>query len=297
MRFFELIAAQCANHPVEVMTRNLPVSKAGYYTWKKRCTATISTEVAQVRLDRQAKVLAIHRESKGTYGSPRVTAELRARGELITEKTVALMMASIGIAGISPRTFKTRTTIVDPNASFPPDLVDRVFNQGRPDTVWTSDITYLTCGEGDLYFCAVKDEHTKRILGFKVADHMRADLVADCLIAAAAVRDQKVTGTIFHSDRGSQYTSTLVADTATQLGLSRSMGDTGICWDNAGAESLWSTFKHEYYYRHTFITKAELTAAVTDWVRFYNHQRRHSAIGYLSPINYEIVCTQANQAA
>ncbi|RIJ70624.1 IS3 family transposase, partial [Nakamurella silvestris] len=181
--------------------------------------------------------------------------------------------------------------------SFPPDLVNRVFDQGRPDAVWTSDITYLTCGEGDLYLCAVKDEHTKPILGWKVADHMRADLVADCLIDAVNVRGGSCKGVIFHSDRGTQYTSTLVADTATGLGLLRSMGDTGICWDNAAAESLWSTFKHEFYYRHVFATKAELIRAVDDWVRYYNHQRRHSTIGYLSPLNYEIASTTASQAA
>lgn len=160
-----------------------------------------------------------------------------------------------------------------------------MFDQGRVDTVWSSDITYLTRGEGDLYLCAVKDEHSKRILGWKVADHMRADLVADCLIDAVNVRGGYCGGVIFHSDRGTQYTSTLVADTAVGLGLVRSMGEAGICWDNAGAESLWSNFRHEYYYRHTFATKAELVKAVNEWVRFYNHRRRHSSVGDLSPLN------------
>ena len=297
MTFFELIESQYANHSVDVMVRSLPVSRSGYYAWKKRRAATIVTDLEQRNLDLQAKVLTVHKESKGIYGSPRVTAELRAQGVRISEKSVAKIMAAAGIAGISPRTFKMRTTIVDPNASFPPDLVNRVFDQGRVDAVWSSDITYLTCGEGDLYLCAVKDEHSKRILGWKVADHMRADLVADCLIDAANVRGGYCDGVVFHSDRGSQYTSTLVADTATGLGLLRSMGETGICWDNAGAESLWSTFKHEYYYRHTFVTKAELVTAVDGWVRFYNHQRRHSSIGYLSPMNYEIASTTASQAA
>lgn len=299
MSCFELIESEYANHSVDVMIRNLPVSRSGYYAWKKRSAATTVTDSKQKSVDVQTKILVVHKESKGTYGSPRVAAELRSQGVRISEKTVAKIMAGAGVAGISPRTFKVRTTIVDPNASFPPDLVNRVFDQGRIDAVWSSDITYLTCGEGDLYLCAVKDEHSKRILGWKVADHMRADLVADCLIDAVNVRGGDCNGVIFHSDRGSQYTSTLVADTATGLRLLRSMGETGICWDNAGAESLWSTFKHEYYYRHTFVTKSELVKAVDEWVRFYNHQRRHSSIGYFSPLNYEyeIASTTASQAA
>ncbi|MGS0685656.1 DDE-type integrase/transposase/recombinase [Nakamurella sp. GG22] len=145
------------------------------------------------------------------------------------------------------------------------DRVERDFDQGRIDAVWTSDITYLTCGEGDLYFCAIKDEHSKRILGWKVADHMRAELVGDCITTAVATRGGHCAGTILHSDKGSQYTSGHVKDIAAGHGLQRSMGATGICWDNAGAESLWSSFKHEYYYRHTFTTKTELIAAVDAW--------------------------------
>ncbi len=139
-------------------------------------------------------------------------------------------MAGLGIAGISPRTFKIRTTIVDPSAWFPPDLVDRHFDQGRIDAVWTTDITYLTCGEGDLHFCAIKDEHSKRILGWTVANHMRAELVGDCITAADATRAGRCTGTILHADKGSQYTSGHVRDIAAGNGLQRSMGATGNCW-------------------------------------------------------------------
>ena len=297
MTCFELMDAQYADTTVEIMARNLPVSKAGYYAWRKRRRGSAPGPARQVRDDRQVKILTILRDSDGTYGSPRITADLRASGERVSANTVAAIMADLGIAGISPRTFKVRTTIVDPSASFPPDLVDRHFDQGVTDAVWTSDITYLTCGEGDLYLCAVKDEHSKRILGWRVADHMRAELVGDCINAAVATRGHRCDGTILHSDRGSQYTSGLVAGIAAAHGLRRSMGATGICWDNAGAESLWSTFKHEYYYRHVFTTKADLVAAVGRWIQRYNTTRRHSSIGQISPTQFEVTSTAVSQAA
>ena len=270
------------------MARLLEVSTSGYYAYVKRSAATVLTLNRQRRADLAVKILASHTASGGVYGSPRITADLRAAGEKVSEKTVAAIMAEIGIAGISPRSFKHRTTIADPGAAIPPDLVGRCFGQGAPDRVWTSDITYLTCGDGvDMYLCAVKDEHTKRVLGWAVADHMRAELVIAAIEMAAATREGRCVGTILHSDRGGQFVDAGTVRTCAELELRRSMGATGICWDNAGAESLWSTFKHEYYYRHTFASKAELVAAVDKWINFYNNDRRHSVIGMISPIAYE----------
>jgi putative transposase len=293
--YFKLMNAECATTSIARMARLLPVSRPGYYAWKNAGEQTSPAE--QLREDRKAKVLHFHEKSDGTYGSPRVTADLREIGDTITRKTVAKLMAEAGIAGISPRTFKVRTTDVDRNALFPDDLVEQNFNRGETDLVWSSDITYLHCGEGDMFLCAVKDEHSKRILGWSLDDHMRSELVADALKKAAMTRSYICNGTIFHSDRGRQYTSKTIVDLAEELGLRRSMGDTGICWDNAGAESLWSTFKHEYYYRHTFATKAELLAAVECWVHRYNHDRRHSALDQTSPVNYEVASVAANKAA
>ena len=138
-----------------------------------------------------------------------------------------------------------------------------------------------------MYLCAIRDEHSRRVLGWAVEDHMRTELVTTAVDRAVFTRGGRVEGTILHSDRGTQYTPHDMAAAATTHGLRRSMGSTGICWHNAGAESLWSTFKHEYYYRHTFRTKSELIAAVDNWMRFYNHRRRHSATGMRSPITYE----------
>lgn len=281
------MAAECANSAIDRMARLLQVSTSGFYKHQGRSVTTRLGERQQRRADLEVKITEIHKQSNGVYGSPRIAVELRALGEVISENTVARIMRSLGIAGISPRTFKVRTTVVDPFASFPDDLVRRQFDQGRLDAVWTSDITYLTCGEGDMYLCAIKDEHSKKVLGWSIANHMRAELVIDALDMAVAERGGDVAGVILHSDRGSQYTAAVMARACERYGLRRSMGATGICWDNAGAESLWSTFKHEYYYRHTFVHARELVVAVDNWMNFYNTRRRHSTIGMLSPHDYE----------
>jgi putative transposase len=279
------------------MARLLGVSTSGYYAYVRRAAATVLTPRQQRRADLAVKVLDVHTESDGTYGSPRITTELRERGETVNEKTVAAIMAEIGIEGISPRTFKIRTTVVDPTASYPPDLVRRHFDQGRLDAVWLTDITYLTCGEGDMYLCAIRDGHSRRVLRHVVADHIGADMVCQAIDAAVTCRGRGVAGTVLHSDRGGEFTSALTVRACARNGLKRSMGDTGICWDNSPAESFWSTFKHEYYYRHTFATKAELVAAVDNWINRYNNDRRHSAIGMLSPVCYEQSLTGAAKAA
>jgi putative transposase len=269
------------------MARLLGVSTSGYYAYLKRAVATVVTSRQQRRADLKVKITQVHKDSGGTYGSPRVTAELRDHGEVVTAKTVARIMASIGLEGISPRTFKLKTTVVDPTASFPPDLVDRAFDQGRLDAVWFTDITYLSCGEGEMFLCAIRDGHSRKVLGYSIAVRIGAEMVTAAIDAAVAGRGGRCRGTILHSDRGGEYTAHLTAKACFRHGLRRSMGATGICWDNSPAESFWSTFKHEEYYRHVYATKTELVAAVDNWIRFYNSMRRHSAIGMLSPDNYE----------
>ena len=269
------------------MARLLSVSASGYYAYVKRAAATVLTPRQQRRADLEVKITEIHADSDGTYGSPRITTELREQGEVVNEKTVAKVMASIGLEGISPRTFKVKTTVRDPAASFPPDLVERRFDRGCPDAVWLTDITYLTCGEGDMFLCAIRDGHSRKVLGYSIADHIGADMVTQAIDAAVLTRGGNCQGTILHSDRGGEYTALLTAQACFRHGLRRSMGATGICWDNSPSESFWSTFKHERYYRHVYATKAELIAAVDNWMIFYNSRRRHSAIGMQSPDRYE----------
>lgn len=278
---------KCARFSVLRMARLLGVSTSGYYAHVKRAAATVLTPRQRRRADLEVKIIQAHQDSRGTYGSPRITAELRGRGEVVTAKTVAKIMASIGLEGISPRTFKVKTTVVDPSASFPPDLVDRHFDRGRTDAVWLTDITYLTCGEGDMFLCAIRDGHSRKVLGYSISDHISAEMVTDAIDDAVAARGGGCRGTVLHSDRGGEFTAHLTARACFRHGLRRSMGATGICWDNSPAESFWSTFKHEHYYRHVYATKTELVAAVDNWVVFYNSVRRHSAIGMLSPDAYE----------
>lgn len=279
------------------MARLLGVSTSGYYAYVKRAAATVPTPRQQRRADLAVKILDVHADSDGTYGSPRITTELRERGETVSKKTIAAIMAEIGIEGISPRTFKVRTTVSDPAASFPPDRVRRDFDQGRLDAVWLTDITYLTCGEGDMFLCAIRDGHSRRVLGHVVAEHIGADMVCQAIDAAVASRGGRVAGTVLHSDRGGEFTASLTVAACARHELKRSMGATGVCWDNSPAESFWSTFKHEYYYRHTFATKTELVAAVDNWIGRYNTDRRHSAIGMVSPVRYEQSLTVAAKAA
>ena len=204
MSKFELIAAECADHDITKLTELLGVSRSGFYSWVDRQRRRELTPRQQRRRDLEVKILAHWQASTRTYGSPRITADLHAEGVAVSENTVAKIMAEMGIEGISPRTFKVKTTVVDPTASFPPDRVGRVFDQGRLDAVWTSDITYLTCGEGDAYLCAIRDEHSRRVLGWSLADHMRTELVEAAVDAAVFTRGGSVAGTILHSDAGSQ---------------------------------------------------------------------------------------------
>lgn len=282
---------------VEDMCELLEVSRSGYYDWVARQAAGPGPREQRL-LDLAQKVLVAHEDSDGVYGSPRITAELREAGEVVSRKTVAKVMRANGIEGISPRSWRPVTTIVDPSPHSIPDLVQRRFDHGTLNTVWTSDITYLATGEGWLYLCAVRDGCSRRVIGYAFSDSLHTDVVEDALRRAVTFRDGDTTGVIFHADRGCQYTSDQLDRAARDLKVRLSVGRTGVCWDNAQQESFWSTLKTEYYRRHTFTTKIAAIRAVTQWIEtVYNRRRRHSALGDISPVAFELGITTAAQAA
>jgi transposase InsO family protein len=289
------MAAECANFEVTRMARLLEVSTSGYYRWKAaKDRPALPSEVRRADLD--AKIISFHKASRGIYGAPRVTTDLHEAGERVSHNTVATRMATLGIVGVSPRLFKV-TTSSDPTASYPPDLVNRDFHPQDINKLWASDLTYMRVGDGWAYMCAVRDEGSSRVLGFAVADHMRTEIVLDALGQAVATRFGQVAGTIFHTDRGSQFNDATVVAFCDGAGLARSMGATGSCFDHASAESFWSIFKHEYFYRRSFADLAELQAGVAAYINFYNHQRRCAKAGNLSPIGYELALARKQQAA
>ncbi len=294
---YRVIEAQKADFTIVRMTGLLEVSRSGFYKW--RAAQAAGPSPAQRRREViDAKVKGFHDASDQVYGSPRILADLRDDGEVISRKTVAASMRRQRLAGISPRRFTPVTTVIDLDAHRPKDLVERRFDRGELNEVWTSDITYLTTGEGWLYLCAIRDGCSRRVLGWAVEDHMRTDLVESALSMALTMRGTLPGQVIFHADRGTQYTSGQLARFARRHDVAQSVGRTGVCWDNAQAESFWSTMKSEFYHRYTWPTKIAARLAVGDWIeRIYNRRRRHSKIGMISPVDFEHRHNQTAQAA
>jgi transposase InsO family protein len=271
---------------VKRLCRVLEVSRSGFYRWLKGAPARMERARSDARLSR--RIREIHKESDGTYGVPRITAELQEAGIEVNHKRVARVMARIGLQGVHLRR-KVRTTVPEPSATPVPDLLRRDFTAVEPNAKYVGDITYLPVGDGQfLYLATVLDLCSKRLAGWSIADHMRTELVTDALRAAARTRGGTLDGAIFHSDNGAQYASKDFANVCRELGVTRSRGAVGTSADNAAAESFNASLKRETLQgRKRWPGAREARLAVFRWVTRYNTRRRHSAIGQISPIAFE----------
>ena len=262
------------------MCELLGVSPSGYYAWVKRRPSRRSQSDAVLI----TQIRAAHEASRGTYGAPRVHVELAAQGIRVGRKRVARLMARIGLTGVSRRKFLT-TTMKDGGRQAP-DLVERDFTAQRPNLLWVADITYIPTWAGFLYLAVVLDACSRRIVGWSMATTLATQLVVDALNMALARR--RPNGVIHHSDQGSQYASVAFGQRCREAAVRPSMGSVGDAYDNAMCESFFATLECELLDRCRFKTQAEARIAVFDFIEaFYNARRRHSSIGYLSPIDFE----------
>jgi putative transposase len=271
-RYRWVAARKAEGFPITAACKVAEVSKTAFDDWRrKQATGPTETEAEEARL--VEAIREIHDEFDGTYGEPRMTPELRARGWDVNHKRVERLMRTHGIVGVH-KPPKVRTTIPAEDAPPLPDLVGRLFDPGRPDVCWVGDITYIPTGEGWLYLASVLDLGSRRWLGYSMADHMRTELVADALTMAAGARGGATEGIIFHGDRGSQYMSREYRDLIEQLGMVQSVGRTGVCWDNSVAEAAWSSLKRELVHRYVFPDRASARRATFAWINRYNTRRR-----------------------
>ena len=282
MTVFRFVARERASFPVAMLCRVLGVSPSGYWAWLARPPgARATSDDALIE-----RIRAIHAASRGTYGVPRVHAELTADGIGCGRKRVARLMRDAGLAGVHRRR-SIRTTRREPGVTPAPDLVERDFSAAGPDRLWVADITYLPTLAGFLYLAAIIDAWSRRVVGWSMAGHMRTELVTAALDMALA-RRRPTPGLIHHSDHGSQYTSLAFGRRLAEAGIAPSMGSVGDAYDNAMAESFFASLESELIDRSAWATRGQARLAVFDYIEvFYNRQRRHSSLGYLSPDAFE----------
>jgi len=283
---YRFIAAEAAHHAVALLCRVLDVSRSGYYGWRGRGERARTAADAALT----TRIVAAHAASRGTYGSPRVHADLHAAGVACGRRRVARLMRAAGLRGCRGHRRAIRTTIADRAATPAPDRVERAFapaQVGAPDRLWFADISDVATHEGWRYLAIVLDAFSRRVVGWAMADHLRTELVTDALALALGNR-RPPAGLVHHSDRGCQYTSLAFGATLRAAAILPSTGSVGDCYDNAVAESFFATLKVALLHRHPWPTHVAAQLAIFEFIEvWYNRRRRHSTLGYRSPLEYE----------
>ena len=290
---YAFIASEEGNYPVSKMCTWARVSRSGFYDWSRRAPS----DRARRREELSELVAFAFDASDGTYGYRRVHAQLVRWGHLVHPETVRTIMRELGLVACQPRPFRPVTTIAGDGGTTP-DLVRRDFTATEPGAKLVGDITYIPTWAGWVYLATVLDCCTKKAVGYAMAEHMRTDLIIDALGMAAKNGHIRPGVTIFHSDRGAQYTSQAFADYTNILGVARSVGATGVCWDNAWAESFNGTLQNERVNRTVYPTREHARIAIARYIELrYNQIRLHSALGYRTPNEVENEWLEQNQAA
>ena len=292
-RIWRFIERESAHFALSALCRACGISRSAYYAWAKKGEGPSQADLDEAYLAHT--IYDIWTKSRRRYGVPRVSAALAKSGTPVNEKRVARIMGELGLQGICGRR-KVKTTRRDPEHTPAADLVERDFHADEPDELWLTDVTYIGTDEGWLYLCSILDVFSRRLLGWSLADHLRTELCTDALDAAAMARGRRhFSGTVVHSDHGCQYTSEDFKQLCTQMHIVQSMGSVGDSYDNAMMESAWSSLKRELVYETHFSTRAEARRAVFEWITWYNRERLHSSIAYMSPMEFEE--SWANQEA
>ena len=279
---YRFIAAEKAEYPVTLMSRILQVSRSGFYAWSKRA------ESARVRSDRAlvVDIKAVHKLSRSIYGSPRVYRELLAQGHTVGRDRVARLMREHNLRGKRKRRFRN-TTQSNHRHPVAPNVLERQFTVEQPNTGWVGDITYIWTLEGWLYLSVILDLYSRRVVGWAMNKHIDQALTLRAL-GMAINACEPGPGLIHHTDRGSQYAANDYQKMLKARGITCSMSRKGNCWDNAVAESFFATLKVEFVHERLFHTRAQATREIFEYIEvFYNRIRRHSSIGYLSPLEFE----------
>ncbi len=280
---FSFIAAQSGRFPTSWLCRRLGVSGSGYYAWKNRRPSLHARDDERLRL----KVRAYYRRSFERYGSPRIHDDLLAEGERVSRKRVARLMREMGLYGRLPKRWK-KTTLSKHRNGYAPNLIKQNFHADRPNALWMADISYIRTWAGWMFLAVIIDGYSRKVVGYAVDDHMRADLALKALDMAILLRSP-VPGLIHHSDRGIQYSCGEYKRALAKIGARPSISSTGNCFDNAAAESFFATIKEELLYRKSWPSKDGVAKEIIKYIEeFYNSYRRHSTIGRVSPVDFEL---------